>query len=537
MFVWLLQRNDTGTRRKLHFTALLVSTGAKSSILYCFCFRIFRPAATKSHFPDAIVGLTGFFLTDAKLLISTFHDKSNMLSVCPCWVLGALVDEILVGDSVLSSFSMLSSDCRSSCRGCRAMELLRVAVIGAGAAGLCAARHVLSRPERFAPPVVFELTADVGGTWRYQERVGPDVRCSMYKNLRTNLPKEVMMFPDFPFDPQLNSFLSHQDVRRYLEDYCRRYRIRPHIKFRSAVEEVKPVAMTTEDAENGTRTTWEVTACDASGCRTTATFDAVFVCSGHYSEPNVPSVPGLENFKGSPQSLVQERRSLLVSLGGGLGSQSVGRRHFLGARQSGRPGDAESPRSPFGGRSSGWDPPVESAGGRPGRWQNLLSGRLGARRRRAALLHGLQLQLSFPGRRPAGLGAGGAAGGAALPLHDAARLSLARLHRALQEHLPLRQLPLPGPVRAWRSGRLAGAAVASPDGGGGAARAAEEGRRRCGAAPPAGDGRGPVGVPRRAGRRRRLLAAVSGRAQPLRGSVAAAGASARRLPRAELQAS
>lgn len=65
-----------------------------------------------------------------------------------------------------------------------ATKLLRVAVVGAGAAGLCAARHVLSRPERFAPPVVFELTANVGGTWRYQERVGPDVRCSMYKNLR-----------------------------------------------------------------------------------------------------------------------------------------------------------------------------------------------------------------------------------------------------------------------------------------------------------------------------------------------------------------
>ncbi|XP_019727746.1 flavin-containing monooxygenase FMO GS-OX5 isoform X1 [Hippocampus comes] len=179
-----------------------------------------------------------------------------------------------------------------------AMELLRVAVIGAGAAGLCAARHVLSRPERFAPPVVFELTANVGGTWRYQERVGPDVRCSMYKNLRTNLPKEVMMFPDFPFNQQLNSFLSHQDVRRYLEDYCRQYRIRPHIRFHSAVEEVKPAVVTTEDGENRTRTTWEVTACDTSGCRTTATFDAVFVCSGHYSEPNIPSVPGLENFKG-----------------------------------------------------------------------------------------------------------------------------------------------------------------------------------------------------------------------------------------------
>ncbi|XP_061660350.1 uncharacterized protein LOC133492274 isoform X1 [Syngnathoides biaculeatus] len=177
------------------------------------------------------------------------------------------------------------------------VSLLRVAVIGAGAAGLCAARHVLSRPERFAPPVVFELAANVGGTWCYQERVGPDVRCSMYKNLKTNLPKEVMMFPDFPFDQQLSSFLTHQEVQHYLEDYCRHYRIGPHIRFHSTVEEVRPVVVTTDD-DKTTSTTWEVTVRDGSGCRTTDTFDAVFVCSGHYSEPNIPALPGIENFKG-----------------------------------------------------------------------------------------------------------------------------------------------------------------------------------------------------------------------------------------------
>ena len=33
----------------------------------------------------------------------------------------------------------------------------------------------------------------------------------MYKNLRTNLPKEVMAFPDFPFpkDAKMRSFVTH----------------------------------------------------------------------------------------------------------------------------------------------------------------------------------------------------------------------------------------------------------------------------------------------------------------------------------------
>jgi len=67
--------------------------------------------------------------------------------------------------------------------------LQRVAVVGAGAAGLCAARHILSRPGSFAPPVVFELTDNIGGTWCYDERVGTHangqpVHSSMYRDLR-----------------------------------------------------------------------------------------------------------------------------------------------------------------------------------------------------------------------------------------------------------------------------------------------------------------------------------------------------------------
>ncbi|XP_038137517.1 flavin-containing monooxygenase FMO GS-OX-like 4 [Cyprinodon tularosa] len=178
--------------------------------------------------------------------------------------------------------------------------LQRVAVVGAGAAGLCAARHVLARPG-FAPPVVFELSGNVGGTWCYEERVGSypngrPVLSSMYRDLRTNLPKEVMMFPDFPFEPQLSSFLPHQEVQRYLERYCDNFGIRPHIRFNSAVENITPVTMTTDS--EGRKLTWEVTSADSSGCLRTEAFDAVFICSGHYSDPHIPQIPGIQNFKG-----------------------------------------------------------------------------------------------------------------------------------------------------------------------------------------------------------------------------------------------
>ena len=64
---------------------------------------------------------------------------------------------------------------------------LRVAVIGAGAAGLCALRHLTARPSVFTA-LGFEQTSDVGGTWVYTEDTGLDrnglpIHSSMYKNM------------------------------------------------------------------------------------------------------------------------------------------------------------------------------------------------------------------------------------------------------------------------------------------------------------------------------------------------------------------
>lgn len=62
-----------------------------------------------------------------------------------------------------------------------------VGVIGAGAAGLSAARHISATPGMTL--VVWEKADRVGGTWVYTPQVGKDeyglpVFSSMYKNLR-----------------------------------------------------------------------------------------------------------------------------------------------------------------------------------------------------------------------------------------------------------------------------------------------------------------------------------------------------------------
>nr|XP_034966690.1 flavin-containing monooxygenase FMO GS-OX-like 4 isoform X2 [Zootoca vivipara] len=179
-----------------------------------------------------------------------------------------------------------------------ASQKLQVAVVGAGAAGLCVARHILASPKTFAPPVVFEASGCLGGTWVYseEEAEGRPTHSSMYRDLRTNLPKEVMAFPDFPFDPALPSFLHHSDVLAYLESYAEHFGVQDHIQFQSEVSHIRPVP-SSEGQPGG----WEVTATHQGPETTqkvTKHFDAVMVCTGHYANPFIPPIPGLDSFQG-----------------------------------------------------------------------------------------------------------------------------------------------------------------------------------------------------------------------------------------------
>ena len=66
--------------------------------------------------------------------------------------------------------------------------MLRVAVIGAGAAGLCCARYLRHHADRFTF-TVFEKAGEVGGTWVYTDRTDRDeyglpIHSSMNASLR-----------------------------------------------------------------------------------------------------------------------------------------------------------------------------------------------------------------------------------------------------------------------------------------------------------------------------------------------------------------
>ncbi|XP_034830912.1 senecionine N-oxygenase isoform X1 [Maniola hyperantus] len=173
---------------------------------------------------------------------------------------------------------------------------MRVCVVGAGAAGLCAARHLIAEPCVTAVDVL-EQSGQLGGTWVYTENVGYDdfglpIHTSMYKSLRTNLPKEIMGFPDFPIPDSEKSYLPARDMLAFLQLYSDKHGVTRHIRFNQHVQLIKP-----KQGPNGEL--WDVTFKDlTSGLTNTKEYEYVFVCNGHYNTPFIPNIPGLKEFKG-----------------------------------------------------------------------------------------------------------------------------------------------------------------------------------------------------------------------------------------------
>ncbi|XP_014663143.1 PREDICTED: flavin-containing monooxygenase FMO GS-OX-like 2 [Priapulus caudatus] len=174
--------------------------------------------------------------------------------------------------------------------------ITRVAVIGAGAAGICVSRFLAARRDIF-DHVVYELSENIGGTWVYTDRTGKDehgfnIHSSMYKYLRTNFPKELMGYPDTDFNPDLPSYASHWDVKDYLDDYAQKYDVLDHVQFSTVVTKVVPVG-------NTANAKWEVTVRHLqTDVEEKHVYDAVFICNGHYSVPRMPDLPGADTFTG-----------------------------------------------------------------------------------------------------------------------------------------------------------------------------------------------------------------------------------------------
>ncbi|KAL2489642.1 Flavin-containing monooxygenase FMO GS-OX-like 3 [Forsythia ovata] len=177
-----------------------------------------------------------------------------------------------------------------------------VAVIGAGAGGLVAARELRREGHNV---VVYERGAELGGTWVYTPDTESDptgldpkrkfVHTSLYASLRTNLPREAMGFREYPFvttgkpgrDPR--RFPGHREVLEYLKDYAAEFQLGELVRFGSDVLYVGMV----EDSK------WMVKSTNKNnGDNNEEIYDAVVVCNGHYSEPRLAEISGIDEWPG-----------------------------------------------------------------------------------------------------------------------------------------------------------------------------------------------------------------------------------------------
>ena len=145
---------------------------------------------------------------------------------------------------------------------------MRFAVIGAGAGGLCAAKHLLSRGIAIT---IYEFGSKVGGLWVYNNDSGLS---PAYRSLHINSEAIASAYRDFPFPDGSPLYPDHVEMQRYLQAYAERFDLMRHIRFKSQVTSVMPLQ------PNG----FEVVLADGTKER----HDGVVIATGHQSRPRHP---------------------------------------------------------------------------------------------------------------------------------------------------------------------------------------------------------------------------------------------------------
>ncbi|KAG9483378.1 flavin-containing monooxygenase 5-like [Eleutherodactylus coqui] len=169
------------------------------------------------------------------------------------------------------------------------MPVKTVAVIGAGASGLTAIKCCL---DEGLEPTCFEKSEDIGGLWRYKEHSEGD-RASIYQSVIINTSKEMMCYSDYPIPEHFPNYMHNSKIMDYFQMYAREFDLLNHIQLKTAVCSIR------RSPNFSTTGQWIVTT-EKEGKQEVSVFDAVMICTGHHTFPNLPlsSFPGIENFKG-----------------------------------------------------------------------------------------------------------------------------------------------------------------------------------------------------------------------------------------------
>ena len=177
----------------------------------------------------------------------------------------------------------------------------KVAIIGAGVAGLSTAKALLAEG---LDCTVFERGAKLGGVW-----------AAGYSNFGVQVQRELYEFPDYPLSEDVPDFTPGPVIQKYLEDYAEHFGVWSNIQFNTAVDNMRK--------RKGDQPGWLVST-DQAGVKRELEFDLVVVCIGLYSNtPHMLKFPGQNLFQGeilhnsefTNQSQVRDKKVAVVGFG------------------------------------------------------------------------------------------------------------------------------------------------------------------------------------------------------------------------------
>lgn len=207
----------------------------------------------------------------------------------------------------------------------RRFHVKKVAIIGAGPAGLAAARYLRAQGD-VESITVFEQQDEVGGVWHYSRIAPKEVPVPqqdpfwgpepsiwpkgapapvfpspMYERLHANIPGCLMGFHDRAFPSSAWVFPKREEIQEYLVRYAED--LRHLVKF---CYEVTQVNLETRDG----RDQWNVEAKSTldDGGVVRETYDAVVVANGHYSVPYIPSIKNVQEFNKAHPSIISHSK-------------------------------------------------------------------------------------------------------------------------------------------------------------------------------------------------------------------------------------
>jgi len=152
------------------------------------------------------------------------------------------------------------------------LENCRCAVVGAGPAGLCAAKYLLQMGAREV--TIYEVGSKVGGLWCYDNDNGMS---SAYRTLHINTATNITSFSDLPFDNGVQMFPDHVDMHRYLHKFAEKFDLLSRIRFNSRVVDICPNAKYSNESP-----LWEVKTVNGD----VEIFNRVVVATGHLHNPS-----------------------------------------------------------------------------------------------------------------------------------------------------------------------------------------------------------------------------------------------------------